>query len=251
MSGKPNYELGLVSVSFRDRSPHEIVRAMKEAGLTAVEWGSDVHAPCCDPDRLKELKGLQDMYEIRCSSYGTYFRIGVTPKEELPRYIDAAKTLGTDVLRLWCGDRNSECYDEDDRKALFEECRSLAETADSSGVTLCMECHQKTFTNRPESALLLMNEVDSPRFRMYWQPQEYETDEENLRYALLIRPYVRHIHVFYWIGAQHLPLAESSALWKKYLNSFFGDRTLLLEFMPDNRIESLKAEAEALRNIVK
>ena len=38
-----NYNLGLCSISFRKHTPEEILRAMKEVGLSVIEWGSDVH----------------------------------------------------------------------------------------------------------------------------------------------------------------------------------------------------------------
>ena len=72
-----NYNLGLCSVSFRKHTPEEILRAMKDAGLSVIEWGSDVH---CPPEKAEELAKLQKQYGIACCSYGTYFRLGVTPR---------------------------------------------------------------------------------------------------------------------------------------------------------------------------
>ena len=97
------YHLGLVSVSFRKHSPKEILEAVRASGLSCIEWGSDVHAPCDDIQRLNEIAELQSRYGICCSSYGTYFRLGETPMEELGSYMQAAKILGTDILRVWCG----------------------------------------------------------------------------------------------------------------------------------------------------
>jgi sugar phosphate isomerase/epimerase len=76
---KEKYNLGLVSVSFRKHSPKEILEEMKKAELSLIEWGSDVHAPCGDIERLNEIAKLQKEYGIECSSYGTYFRFGQTP----------------------------------------------------------------------------------------------------------------------------------------------------------------------------
>ena len=47
-----NYNLGLCSVSFRKHTPEEILRAMKDAGLSVIEWGSDVH---CPPEKAEEF----------------------------------------------------------------------------------------------------------------------------------------------------------------------------------------------------
>ena len=60
------YNLGLVSVSFRQHSPREILEAVKETQLSCIEWGSDVHAPCNDIKRLREIATLQKEYGIYC-----------------------------------------------------------------------------------------------------------------------------------------------------------------------------------------
>ena len=245
------HKLGLVSVSFRGLTPAEAAEAAKNAGLSCIEWGSDVHAPCRDLERLKEIVKIQQDTGLTCCSYGTYFRIGVNPAEELTDYIRAAKILGTDILRLWCGDKGSDAYETDaQREAFYEECRTLAKIAEREQVILCMECHNNTMTDRKEAALALMQAVDSPAFRMYYQPNQFRTREENLAYAALLAPYTYHLHVFNWEGHERYPLAESVELWKKYLSCFEADHCLLLEFMPDDRVETLPAEADALRAIV-
>ena len=45
-------------------SPKEIVKAAKTEGLSCIEWGSDVHAPCNDYERLQEIVALQQEYGI-------------------------------------------------------------------------------------------------------------------------------------------------------------------------------------------
>lgn len=241
------HKLGLVSVSFRDRSPQEILEAVKACGLSCIEWGSDVHVP---PQQASAIAALQKQYGITCCSYGTYFRLGVTPLAELEAYIEAAKLLGTDILRLWCGSKNSEEYSEGEKQALFAQCSLAADLAQKHGVTLCMECHNGTYTNCKEGAHALMEAVNSPHFRMYWQPNQYRTVEENLAYARLLAPYTRHLHVFNWKGKEKLPLIEAKTVWREYLACFEKEHTLLLEFMPDGKLETLPREAAALKEIL-
>ena len=243
-----NFKLGLCSISFRKNTPEEILAAMKTAGLEVIEWGSDVH---CPPEKAKEIAELQRQCGIECCSYGTYFKIGVTPINELGKYIVAAKTLGTNVLRLWCGDKNSEDYAESEKAELFGACKAAAEIAKAEDITLCMECHNNTYTNRKESALELMQAVNSPHFRMYWQPNQFRSEKENILYANLLSPYTVNIHVFNWNKKEKYPLRFAKDIWKNYLSCFDDNKNLLLEFMPDGRIESLKTEAEALKEIVK
>ena len=241
-----NYNLGLCSISFRKHTPEEILRAMKEVGLSVIEWGSDVH---CPPEKAEELAALQTRYGIKCCSYGTYFRLGVMPICELVQYIKAAKALGADVLRLWCGNKNSEDYTESEKKALFAACKAAAEIAEEEGVTLCMECHNNTYTNVKEAAVELMQAVSSMHFRMYWQPSQFRSEEENIEYAKLIAKHTVNIHVFNWKGKEKYPLSEAKDIWKKYLSCFGGGGNLLLEFMPDGQITSLKKETAALKEI--
>ncbi len=246
---KMMYRLGLVSVSFREHTPEEILQAMQDAGLTCIEWGSDVHAPCKDTEHISAIAELQKKYGITCSSYGTYFRLGETPLAELPAYIIAAKMLGTDVLRLWCGKKSGANMTVEERESLLDQCRRAAEIAKEYGVILCMECHQHTFTENPDDAVELMRTVNSPHFRMYWQPFQWLTAAESMAIAKRIAPYAEHIHVFNWKGNDRFPLGDAVEEWRAYLTAFSTPRTLLLEFMPDDNLASLKKEAESLKEI--
>ena len=240
---------GLVSVSFRGLTPEQVASAAKDAGLPFVEWGSDVHAPWEMAEKLKEVCRAQKAYGLRCCSYGTYFRLAVTPMEELPGYIRAAKILGTDILRLWCGTKKREDCTEEDRAYLLDQCRQAAAIAEREGVTLCLECHRNSYTETKEGALDVMQAVDSPAFRMYWQPNQWRTIEENVEYARLLKDYITHIHVFQWKEKLRFPLREGLSEWKTYLKELPGEHMLLLEFMPDDDVASLPEEARALRQL--
>lgn len=189
---------------------------------------------------------MQKKLGITCSSYGTYFKIGRDEQAELEKYIRAAKMLGTNVLRLWCGTKGSASYSEMEKSELFVICRELAHIAEKNGVTLCMECHNGTMTDDAQAALELMTAVNSPYFRMYYQPNQFRSVDENLEYAMMLAPYTEHIHVFNWEGVNRYPLCDGITQWRRYLSAFEGDHAILLEFMPDDKIESLPAEANAL-----
>ncbi len=243
-------ELGLVSVSFRKLTPLEIINLMKRVGVSVIEWGSDIHAPAKETEKLIEIAEMQKEHGIVCSSYGTYFRAGTTPVAEITDYINAAKILGTNVLRIWCGDKDSEQYSKTEKEKLFEDCRKLAAIAEENNVTLCCECHGWSYTNCLSGALELMEAVGSKSFKMYWQPNQFKGFETNLEYAEKIAPYTENIHVFNWEGEQKLPLGDAKDKWQKYLEKFSGNEYLLLEFMPDGKPQSLEKEYKALLKIV-
>ena len=221
------FDLGLVSVSFRSLEPKQITELCRKYGLEYIEWGSDVHAPCADSDRINEIIELQTDCGIKCSSYGTYFRIGVNESSELYSYIDAAKKLGTDILRLWCGEKNYTDMTTDEREYIIAESKKAAKIAEECGVTLCMECHNKTFTNCLDGAIELMQAVDSPNFRMYWQPNQLKSEEENLSffYKLLQKKrtvikkdgFVCFDDIALFCKLRHAPLTPDEVVFLTYL----------------------------------
>lgn len=239
---------GVVSVSFRKLSVDEVIKYTKDAGLAAIEWGSDVHAPYTDMERIKYIAKAQTEAGLYCPSYGTYFKLGEHPVEELYGYIEAAKMLGTNVLRLWCGNKNHADLTSEEREHIVSESKKAAKIAEEKGAVLCMECHNNSFTNTLDGALDLMNSVNSPAFRMYWQPTNHSV-EENVRYATEIAPYTYTVHVYYYEDGVKHPLADGVESWKKYLACFDGSQHLLLEFMPDNSPDSLATEAATLNSI--
>lgn len=200
---------------------------------------------------MAELANLQAATGLSCCSYGTYFRLGFTPLEELPEYIRAAKPLGTKTLRLWAGQKKASDCTEEERSAFLAHCAQAAEIARLHNVVLCLECHRRSYTETKEGALELMQYVNSPHFRMYWQPNPDISVEDNLAYIRALREYIMHVHVFHWTGGQRLPLRDGIDVWSRYLSELGGDHHLLLEFMPDDKVESLQVEAHALHELIR
>lgn len=241
---------GLVSVSFRSLTFNEIINAAKENKLYKIEWGSDVHAPKDDEKRLFEIAKVQKDAGISCCSYGTYFRLGDDDLDELYDYIKAAEILGAKVLRIWAGSKSFSEYSEDEIKEYLKLCKEAIKIAEEKDVILCFECHENTFTDCIEGVKCLMEGTDSQNLRMYWQQNHDMSVDYNIRFAKAVSPYTVNIHTFYNEGRPQLPLKDGEDVMIGYLQNFEGDKNLLLEFMPDGRVESLKAEAEALYKII-
>lgn len=248
--GENMHDPGLVSISFRGHPPETILQEVVKANLTCIEWGSDVHAPYHDIAQLEHIASLQKQYGISCCSYGTYYRLGYSPIEELPQYIHAAKILGTNMLRLWAGRKKVSDCTAAERNAFIDQCKKAAAIAQEHDVILCLECHRRSYTETKEGALELMEAVYSPNFRMYWQPNPDISLRDNLDYISALDPYIAHVHVFNWTADQRLPLQDGIDIWKKYLSAMSGDHHLLLEFMPDDNIASLSAEAGTLNLLI-
>lgn len=244
------YHTGIVSISFRENTPEKIALAASKCGLKYIEWGSDVHVPCQEHSEIERVIFAQKYYGVSCSSYGTYFRLGQDSLSDLPAYFFAAKRLGTNILRLWAGRKSIDNCTPDERRYLIGQCKEAARLAQQFQMIICLECHRRSYTETKEGALDLMQAVDSPHLRMYWQPNPDISVDENLEYIKLLNPYITHIHVFHWVGKKKLSLKEGIAEWQQYLSALNGDHTLLLEFMPDDSIKTLTQEAEALHNLI-
>lgn len=248
------YKSGLVSVTFRPLSHRAVIDLAADAGLSCIEWGSDVHARRDDAERLADIVSYSRERGISCCSYGTYFRLGSHPLGELSEYISAARVLGTDTLRIWAGSKNYTAMTEAERAALIDEARRAASLAELEGVVLCFEWHTDTMTNCLEGALALVESVASPSLRLYWQPSQYRPFEQNLVEAKRVASYVKNLHVFQWelvLGniLRH-PLADGADVWAEYLACFDGTQHALLEFIPNDDPALLAREAQTLQSFI-
>ena len=91
---------GLVSVSFRQKTPLEICALCRKANLSAVEWGGDVH---CPPEAdAAAIRAMTLDYGLEVSSYGSYYRVGQS-LDAFKANLETAVKLGAPVMRVWGG----------------------------------------------------------------------------------------------------------------------------------------------------
>ena len=239
---------GLVSVSFRQHSPELIVEKVKEAGLHFIEWGSDVHVPENDLENAKKVSEITKKAGREVSSYGTYYRLG--PNMDIVPYLETAKVLETDILRIWAGAVGSAEVSEDMRKSMVAEAKELCKKAAEYGMKIQFEYHRYTLTDTVESALDLVKQIDEPNCGLYWQPQYTRSFEDNIKELDMVLPYVEIVHMFYWDDKDNrLFLHQGIDEIKEYIKKA-GDKIYLLECVPDNNIEYLKQEAECLKEVL-
>lgn len=249
------FESGLVSVSFRSLIPEEIIEHTARAGLSCIEWGADVHLPPADIERARKISQQTNAAGLHVSSYGTYFRIGVTPVEQFADILATASTLSAPLVRVWAYDRYLDGEHGELWESLVESARVIAEMAAKVGIKVCLECHNSTLTEEYNGALRFLQAVGHPSLRMYWQPNEHRDFAYNLEAAKALAPYTECIHAFHWDAHRRYSLADGMNEWKAYLSVFREaipkkKIPLLLEFMPDNRLESLSTEAKTLKKLI-
>ena len=247
------FTLGLVSISFRKNTVEEILDACLKAGLSAIEWGSDVHVPVGDLARAAEVKGLTEKAGMTVAAYGSYYKLGEEGNDEakMRAYLATAKALGAPMMRIWGGKTSSDRLLKAQKAAFVAEMKQLAAIAKEYGVTVCLECHRDTLTDEYHNTLAFLEAVGADNVGCLWQPLQSRTEGYNLDAAAAHAAFSRHIHVFHWDSDTRYPLAEGVSVWQRYLTPFLGtDTNLMLEFMHDDRLSSLGETADALRAIV-
>jgi len=245
---------GLASVTFRTKTPEEVIRLVADSGLTAIEWASHVHAHEGDTQLCKRIGEMTRDAGLEVSSYGSYFRLG-TGKDIIP-YLESASALETNQIRIWGGSQGSADLSPEQRKALVEESVAISEQAAKYGITLSLECHPDTVTDTLESQLQFLQEVNKPNFCTYWQaetsaPMEQRTHSLQAVYA---SGKLTNLHL-YWYNSAHERslLQEGKEQLAQWLSLFKDDpipRYALIEFVKGNTEESFLLDAKTLTSIL-
>ncbi len=247
---------GLVSITFRKKSPAEIVELVRRAGLTAIEWGGDVHAPHGDTARAAKVARWTRDAGLRVACYGSYYRCGVSEGAGLSfdAVLDSALALGAPRIRVWAGKRASAAADAAAWNAVIGDARRIADRAAAAGLTVAFEYHANTLTDTPESARRLMDALPHPAVLTLWQPPNGLDDAACTASLVGVLPRLAHLHVFHWTFADGLKreaLAGGAARWRPWIEIVRRsprDHEALLEFVRDDAAEAFLEDAATLKS---
>ncbi len=246
---------GLCSISFRSLAADEVLALGARAGLSAIEWGSDVHAPPGDPVAPRALAARCRDAGISCPSYGSYFFAGRSPAEEIEPLLDATEALGARTLRVWAAMGVVPGAPAVEREPVVAALRQVAAAAERRDLEAALEFHPGTLTHTAASALELLCEVGSPRLRSYWQPEAGASIAHSLAELDAVLQHLAHLHVFSWDPdpRSRRPLGHLEAMWRPALKRAAGadartkPRCAYLEYLPDDDPEALMRDAAVLR----
>ncbi len=243
---------GLVSITFRQLSPTEIIQLVTRAQLRAIEWGGDVHVPHGDLVAARDVRQQTLAAGLQVAAYGSYYRVSHAETGSFDAVLAAAVALGAPTIRVWAGKQGSAEADEAYWSAVIEDSGRIADLAARAGTKIAYEFHANTLTDTNESARRLLSEVNHPNIRSYWQPPRYSTVANNLAGIDAVAPWLDNIHLFHWhrtSGARET-LATGEGDWQQYLEKVAeleGDRFALLEFVRDDSPEEFLQDASTLR----
>ena len=249
---------GLVSITFQQLAVEQVVELSKASGLMGIEWsGTPHHVPHDNIEKAAYAADITSQAGLEVAAYGSYYRVGVSEDEGLSfaSVLETADTLGTGVLRVWAGRKNSQDVDDVYWKRIVDESRRIAELAAARDIRVVYEFHEGTLTNTYESCKRLLETVNHPNVLTYWQPLHGTGAEENCEGMELIMPWIAGVHVFHWWPThemRHL-LEVGKGNWIQYFDKFKDlseDVYGLLEFTKDDSPKNLKADVATLKNLI-
>ncbi len=246
---------GLVSVSFRNLSPEEIVMLAKEAKLSAIEWGGDVHVPAGDLETARKVRCLTEEAGICVAAYGSYYRAGdnENPKEAFAPVLKTAVALGAPVIRVWAGSKWSWRADEAYVEKVVSDTQVICDMAKEHGIDIAYEYHGWTLTDTRFSAVDTVKMVGRDNMYLYWQPNYTLNEEDNVIALQMVLPYLKHVHCFYWDPNEvKFPLIEGRGIWTKFAKHIHADKKdhiVMLEFFKDDKKEQCIEDANVLHTI--
>ncbi len=248
---------GLVSVTFRQFEPHRIIELAKTANLTGIEWGADVHVPPGQIDNACRVRDWMETADLETVAYGSYYLVG-SGRQDSARFetiLETAQALGTGMVRVWAGDRNSEDADASYRQSVIDDTCRIADLAAAKGIQIAYEYHDETLTNTADSCRALLEAVNRPNILTYWQPMRGMDTARNCTDIELLRPWIAGVHVFYWdsFHTTRYLLKDAKDVWEDYFSRLDTcERVLygMLEFVKDDKTESFGEDARTLLELL-
>lgn len=239
---------GVVSVTFRKKTPEEVIDIVKKAGLTHIEWGGDVHVPHGDVETAKRVGELTRAAGLTVSSYGSYFR---DPAADLQfeDVLASAVALQTDIIRVWAGKKNFEIATDEEKQAVYDLLSRAVKLAAEHNITVATEYHQNTLTNTLEGTLELLKQV--PGLKTYWQPARVST-EESCEAIRTLGKNIVNAHINHSVDWKICPLkegAESIRCFLQALQQYSGAKSVMLEFVQDGTDEQFFEDAATLLSL--
>ncbi len=245
---------GLVSVTFKEKSAEEIVELCKKANLKAIEWSENSHVQMADVEGAKHLYQLCKDAGIKIVAYGSYFRCGQheDPEQRFRDSLTSAIAMHAPIIRIWAGRGVSDDILEDTRKVWAQEVRMACELAKEAGIKVALEWHRNTLTDKNESAIKFLKEVNHENLYCLWQPTVALNMKERTEGIDLIQSCLLNLHTYYWLDGVRRPFEEGLDEWRNYLSHVKNDqdRYALLEFVMDDSEQQLLMDAESLNKLL-
>ena len=242
---------GLVSVTFRELQPEEIIKLVKDAGLDGIEWGGDYHCPPGETETARRITSLMKENGLITLSYGSYYK--TKAEIDFNLVLDNALLLETKNIRVWAGDKGSAETGINEHQQIIEDTQRVADMAHIHKIDISFEYHSHTLTDTIDSTLMLLEEINKDNVFTYWQAPADSDPDDNIRNIkkLVDINKLKNLHIQEWGNNERQPLVSVEDKWKKYISAAAAsDPALLLEFVKDDNPEQFLDDARILKKLI-
>jgi len=241
---------GLVSVTFRQLEPDQIIELARQAGLQGIEWGGDIHVPHGNTSKGEEVRKQTLDSGLCVAAYGSYYKVGHSESVGLHfgSVLETAVALGAPTIRVWAGTLGPDQADTQYRRLVAEDAFRIASLAAEAGVSISFEAHEGSLTDGTEKASTFFTEMNHPNIYAYWQPPHGISVEACRAGLIAVLPRLSNLHVFHWWPTSHdrRPLWEGRDRWLTYLNTAQETKHnhyAMLEFVTGDNLAAFKEDA--------
>lgn len=193
----------VMSFSFPDMGPKEIIGQIKKYGYTGFEprldsghkHGIELNVEEADLIAIKKQFDDADI-DISCIAVGCKYVDPDTNRENIEKtkkYIELANIMGAPNLRVFGGDITKISRDEA-TDLLIKSLKELAPYAEKAGVTICIETHDAW--SNPHYVAQVLKEVNSPFVAANWDvmhPVLWESVSIRDSFEAL-KPWIKYVH---------------------------------------------------------
>ena len=238
--------IGMTTVTFRNKSVDEIIEICKMAGVDAIEWGGDVHVPAGDVALAEEVYKKTIDAGLEVSSYGSYYWVGTNTEEDFDKVLASAKALHAKFIRIWAGKLSSAKVDDETFNKYVEEIKGMAKKAGEEGIIIASEFHNNTYNDSYESCKKLLDAVDSPYYKTYWQTVTF--DERDGEYLKMLKEDIVNVHVFTWNDwGKRYPLKKKAKMWQEYIDMYGKNGLYTIEFVKKDKDKYFLKDVASLK----
>lgn len=250
--------LGLCTISAKERSVEEVIELAGEVGYDGVEiWGKD-HVGDGSEATCERIVETAEDHGLEIPTYGSYLRCGTDEFErEFEGELAVADRLGTDLIRIWAGRQEYGDHDEEHWNRVVADLERLSERAADYGTGVTVEKHANTLTNDLDGARRLIEAIDRENCKLNYQPGFGLPSERLEREGEALAPLSNNVHLQAVRSAgesARSPLSEAyydlEAVLAPFLENFEGYANV--EFVTEERSyrEAIDADLRYLRSVL-
>ncbi len=268
-AGSSGPKTGLCTLAFSELPFRDVLSLARDTGFDGVEpWGKPGHIPLTlsDDEVRQERQAAQEM-GLEISHYGCYVRIGDDLEQEvvsqqqkeanMVRALEITRLLGTDICRIWAGNKDSELMNEADWEKMVRDGKTFCALAEKAELTLAIEMHGNSVTNKAAAAVDLLERVGSPALKLNYQI--LNRSEDPYERARIAGPHVVMAHAQNQAkegrgqGSICDGVVDFQKIWDILHGEFGFNGYFEVEFVggktPEEKRAALEADAKCLKGI--